>query len=43
MVAVRQLVQGHRLWCQSKAHVQLSYLVINSISGRIYHFRDIDT
>jgi len=39
-------VQGHRSWCQSKAHMQLSILVINSNFGRrpISHsFRDIDT
>ena len=36
-------VQGHRSWCQSKAHTQL-ILVINSNFGRIsYSFRDVDT
>ena len=35
--------QGHRSWCQSKAHMRLPIIVINSNYGRIsYCFRDID-
>jgi len=37
------VVQGHRSWCQSKAHMRLSIIVTNSNFGRIcYRFRDID-
>jgi len=38
-----KVIQGHRSWCQSKAHVRLPILVTNSNFGRIcYRFRDID-
>ena len=37
-------VQGHRSWCQSKAHVRLPISHYNSNFGPIcYRFRDIDT
>jgi len=37
-----KVIQGHRSWCQSKAHVDF-LLVTNSNFGRIcYRFRDID-
>ena len=39
-----KVIQGHRSWCQSKAHISNFLLVINSKLGRIsYSFRDIDT
>jgi len=39
-----KVIQGHRSWCQSKAHIYTLLLVTNSNFGRIsYRFRDIDT
>jgi len=38
-----KVIQGHRFWCQSKAHVECLLVITTNLRRILHRFRDIDS